>query len=1108
MVVTVTDVAGEAPGAPAAPAVAAASVTSLTVSWTAPSNAGPAITDYDYRYRVKTPQGDWTEVTGTESTALSQTVSGLAEDTVYEVQVRATNDEGTGAWSASGSGATDANTAPTVVKLVLTPDTISEDGGKSTVSATVTPAAATAFTVEVTAAALAPAVAADFTLSGSTLSFAAHATDSTGTVTITARDNDAVADNKSVTVAGSVTGATSPPAPAAVTLTIYDDESPAVVTAVAISSTPGDDERYAIDDFIEVRVDFDRPVSIDPTPVVTLYTRWHPADYPDLPEGWPNGIHTLGATYSACYAGGAGTSTLSFRYAVREGQRGPVGVRKIFTNALPPDRDGNPFDLFGTGRVYSGPAGAPVLADIEIEPLPHVKGMHEFDGVRPVPRAVRIAADRSAIIITFSEELAATTAAATAFEVTADAVAVALAGAPAVAGHELTLRLASALSRGQEVTVDYTNPAHDPDWVAGHDTAHYLYQVCGLDFASDAPDHEGVAAVEDRAGNNARDFSLVAIEEEEEIARRGGDAVLPALAVADARATEGEDRTIDFRVTLDRAVAATVTVAYATEDGTATAGEDYTAAAAVLTFAPGATAQSIAVTVLDDARDEGAESFTLRLRKPVGATLADATATGTIENDDALPRAWLARFGRTAAGHVLAAVGERLDGATGSQATIAGHRLSRPAAADRASAQAAHERAWDEWLRDGRLWEEPRSMAFRELLAGSSFDLAADTAAGEDAGGQWTVWGRGAWSHFAGADATAGALTVDGDVVTVTLGADYRQDRLLGGLALAYSAGHGSYRHASGDAGQLRSTLASVHPYLRVALHERLALWGLFGYGPLGHLVLTESAAESAVETDLGMLMGAFGAHATLLAAAPSGGFELAAKGDGLLLRMRSAAAAGLVATAADVSRWRLLLHASYRFVAPFGGVLTPALEVGGRYDGGAAETGAGLVLGGSLSYALPAWGLTLSATGQGLLLHQTEGFREWSAGGSLRFAPGTAGRGLTLRVAPSWGHATTTGGQDLWSLPDASGLPAAHGSADAAGRLDAELGYGLDAPGGHGLLTPYAGLALDGGQRTWRLGARLELQPSFNLSLAGTRRESAAAAPEHTLTLRGTLHH
>ena len=110
--VTVTDVAGEAPGVPATPTVTSASVTSVTVTWAAPSNEGPAITDYDYRYRVKTPEGSWVEVTDTTSTAVSATIPGLAEDTEYEVQVRATNADGDSGWSEAGSGSTDANAAP------------------------------------------------------------------------------------------------------------------------------------------------------------------------------------------------------------------------------------------------------------------------------------------------------------------------------------------------------------------------------------------------------------------------------------------------------------------------------------------------------------------------------------------------------------------------------------------------------------------------------------------------------------------------------------------------------------------------------------------------------------------------------------------------------------------------------------------------------------------------------------------------------------------------------------------------------------------------------------------------------------------------------------
>jgi len=122
-----------------------------------------------------------------------------------------------------------------------------------------------------------------------------------------------------------------------------------------------------------------------------------------------------------------------------------------------------------------------------------------------------------------------------------------------------------------------------------------------------------------------------------------------ALSVADARAKEGEDETIGFAVTLSRAASGEVTVRYATRDGTAKKGKDYRKATGTLVFAAGETAKTVSVTVLDDALDEGEETFTLRLSKAKGAVIADGEATGTIANDDPLQKMWLSRFGRTVA---------------------------------------------------------------------------------------------------------------------------------------------------------------------------------------------------------------------------------------------------------------------------------------------------------------------------------------------------------------------------------------------------------------------------------------------------------------------------
>ncbi len=112
----------------------------------------------------------------------------------------------------------------------------------------------------------------------------------------------------------------------------------------------------------------------------------------------------------------------------------------------------------------------------------------------------------------------------------------------------------------------------------------------------------------------------------------------PGLSVADASAQEGAGATLDFAVTLSRAASDEVTVRYRTKNGTAKAGKDYSKASGTLTFAAGETAKTVSVPVLDDAHDEGTETFTLRLSKAKGAAIADGEATGTIVNSDPCSR--------------------------------------------------------------------------------------------------------------------------------------------------------------------------------------------------------------------------------------------------------------------------------------------------------------------------------------------------------------------------------------------------------------------------------------------------------------------------------------
>ncbi|MCY4377371.1 MAG: hypothetical protein OXC31_26735, partial [Spirochaetaceae bacterium] len=111
------------------------------------------------------------------------------------------------------------------VTLVLTPDSIDENQGTTTVTATVEEGSSDPFTVTVSAAAVDPAVTADFQISSNKiLTFAASATESTGTVTITAADNNVYEPGKTVEVSGELSAGARPTPPSPVTLMIDEDD--------------------------------------------------------------------------------------------------------------------------------------------------------------------------------------------------------------------------------------------------------------------------------------------------------------------------------------------------------------------------------------------------------------------------------------------------------------------------------------------------------------------------------------------------------------------------------------------------------------------------------------------------------------------------------------------------------------------------------------------------------------------------------------------------------------------------------------------------------------------------------------------------------------------
>ena len=840
--VTVTDDDTEAPAAPGAPTVSAASVTSLSVTWQAPDNDGPAITDYDYRHRTSSPPGAWVEVADTTITGLSATIGSLQENTSYDVQVQATNDEGTGGWSASGSGATDANAALGVegelrlmardgtegVAELVTAGSVNADPENLDPPVDRVELAAR---VEIFHAGRWGTVCSD-RIRHSTFSTFNHDAngelimDSDGNPTETVNDNEAAA--LICQARGYDTGAYAPGfgQPGKQSQPLGPDGR--LVYWPADSIYPHAEQPIWLDDL--------SCVANNASPPMPERLRLKPPLEQCNYAGW--GLHNCTHKEDAgvrCWnndTGGAGLKSLKGRFVSppeRHDGTNRVKVRVAFSEPVEESPEnvgahgveveggevtsvspvgGDAPDGAGTrsaGGRNAGGEDREVVWEFEIEPDSDGDLTVTLEAGRPCgePGAICTADGRALsegisttvegpeapppltasfenmpeahdgagafrFRVAFSEPIAISfrSLREDAFAVTGGRVT----RGKRVDGRkdlfEITVEpdgageVAISLPAGRECSVSgaictwgpprkqltntptatvagpavETGPASLTasfvDVPAEHDgeTAFKLRIAFSepLSWMNGRRLREDVVAVSGgratKAGrvNRRRDLWKLTVEPDSladvtvtlaagaacdspaAVCTADGRALSNtisatvegpvAVSVADARAREGEDETIDFAVSLSRAASGRVSVSYATADGTATAGSDYTRASGKLRFAPGETEKTISVPVLDDAHDEGAETFTLRLTASSGAAIADGVATGTIENTDHMPAAWLARFGRTVTDQVLGAVEARLlaPRAAGARATLAGQALpSWDAANDDATAAAS-----------------------------------------------------------------------------------------------------------------------------------------------------------------------------------------------------------------------------------------------------------------------------------------------------------------------------------------------------------------------------------------------------------------------------------
>ena len=510
----------------------------------------------------------------------------------------------------------------------------------------------------------------------------------------------------------------------------------------------------------------------------------------------------------------------------------------------------------------------------------------------------------------------------------------------------------------------------------------------------------------------------------------------------------------------------------------------------------------------------------------VGITDAHAWRFTTTAGFQSAVKAWNARFGRTVADQVLDAVQTRLRSThvPGLEVHLAGQQLEWPDASD--VTQPVAQQVVDQlaqWLVVGS--GDSGAAALRtvnghDLLASSSFAFTSPVPDG----GLLSFWGRGAVTSF---DGREGEVTLDGEVTTLMLGTDWswgqwhggEARRSTAGLLLSRSTGDGDYAGAE-DAGEVDATLSGVFPWVGHRFTDRLEAWGAAGYGQ-GELQVTprlDTGMDGAALTaELNLWLAAAGLRGTLLDGG-SDGLTITGKSDAMVVGTSSGETRGMTAARARVTRLRLGVEAQRHIplgnpASDSGAMLTPSLELGLRHDGGDAETGFGLDLGGGIVLSHPERGLQAELRGRGLLSHAAEGFRDRGFSGSLSWQQQPDSElGAALSLSQTMGGSSSGGADALLSHVTLQGLA----DNDSSGndhlenqRLELQLSYGFLAFGDRFTLTPELGLGLYDSGRDYLLGLRLTpagAADTLDFSFEVIRREPTTTndtAPEHEAQLR-----
>ena len=551
------------------------------------------------------------------------------------------------------------------------------------------------------------------------------------------------------------------------------------------------------------------------------------------------------------------------------------------------------------------------------------------------------------------------------------------------------------------------------------------------------------------------------------------------VSIYDGTGAENAEEMV-LPVRLNYSSSEVVSAQFAVTGGTATPDEDFESTQGVVVFEPGSVEAQVRIPLKDDGMVEGDETVEVTLSDPRNAVLGQATATGTITDDETVPgvqvralpptareavfvitasegkvryrtmdgTAWegedyertegMLEFGTGGSvkevrvpllstqgkGEVFALMVE-VEGEAIRAEVMLGGRSDRRGRALLGRSMAQHVvEAVSERLQGGVVTCVPRPYPGQGVRASHMLSGCGMQASGE----RVSVWGRGAYSRLSGA-AVQGA-----EVVTASLGADYRLgSRWLMGVMVSRS-----------EAREASLQLTGWYPYVRYGGQEH-QVWGLAGAGQ---------------GEGTGMRLMAAGVAGRL---ARTRGMRLGYEADGFWLGMDREI---------GVRRLRAGLEGS----VVLRDVLEPYVEAALLHSAGDAERGLGMEAGGGMRVRLGV--LQGEVMTRRLVVQAEEGAGEWGYAGMMRYG-GLEGMGVQVR--PSWGR-THVG--SLWQRERPWEV---YGS---DGRMDVELGYGAQV-GGRSVLRPHVGVGLRERGRDYRIGAGVQGRRGIGFSMSGMAMES-----------------